>query len=97
MHCRLALPLSRRPKQLAFIDTILVAGKTDWLAGTEGPTIADFVWFNDLMNLQQGGFRQGLVGPGGEDPEVLEKFPRIAALVKRFKELPAVKGYYAGK
>ena len=76
-----------RPKHLGFVVKILADGGTGWLAGTAGPTIADFVWANSLLNLQQ--------GSGSGDPEVLQGFPTMAEYVQRFSALPSVQKYYA--
>lgn len=60
-------------------------GDNDWLAGTEGPTIADFGWVNSFMSIQKGGLG---------DPSMLAGFPKLNALVDRLMALDEMKEYY---
>jgi len=60
-------------------------GDNEWLAGTSGPSIADFSWVNSLMTLQKGG-----IG----DPTALDGFDKLKALVDRLMGLDEFKEYY---
>lgn len=61
------------PKHLSFLETKLTASKTGWLAGTEKPSIADFVFVPRLQWLVSGA-NDGIDGEGGRDRVIgLEK------------------------
>jgi glutathione S-transferase len=78
------------PMHLEYFENFLRQSPTGWLAGTEGPSIADFMLVPRL---------QWLASPRGFDPNMLESFPLLAfplltAMMHRFLELPAIKEYY---
>ena len=76
------------PRHLGQLQQQLDASATGWLAGTQGPSIADFFWVPSLMALQKG--RSG-------DADVLKAFPRLEALVGRFLALPKIAEYYQNR
>ena len=67
------------------LSNLLKESKTGWLAGTKGPSIADFQWVGILMAVQRG---------WSTDDTVLDGFPELNDLVGRFLELPSMKEYY---
>jgi len=73
------------PRHLGFLEKQLKANGTAWLAGTEGPSIADYFWVPVLRALQKG---------WSGDKEVLGKFQDLIDLVNRFMARPEVEGYY---
>ena len=74
------------PRHLASLDRLLEASTTGWLASTEDPSIADFVWVPTLQSVQA-----GWTG----DADALKAFPRLGALVDKFMEVESVKAWYA--
>lgn len=77
------------PKHLNQLETVLRTGGTGWLAGTPGPTIADFFWVPTLQMLEKGQWNG--------DTKLMESFSGLRELIKRFLALPAVAAYYAAK
>ena len=77
------------PKHLAHIEKILTDGGTAWLAGTDSPTVADFVFVPRLQWL--------VTSNDGIDPGLLAQYPKLQALVDALMALPAVVSYYAGR
>lgn len=73
------------PRHLGFLVKQLKANGSGWLAGTEGPSIADHFWMPVLRSLQNG---------WSGDTTVLDKFPELVDLVNRFSALPEVQAYY---
>ena len=67
------------------LEKILSESSTNWIAGTEGPSIADFFWAASLMAVQR-----GWTG----DKTVVEGFPKLNALVDRVLALEEMKEYY---
>lgn len=66
------------PRHLEKLDFILQQSSTGWLANTEEPSIADFIWvpfFNSISNLEK---------PFTGDSSLLCEFPRLQDLQKRF-------------
>ena len=80
------------PRHLGFFDTVIADGGTGWLAGTEGPTIADFVLVPRLQWIKASGIPGGIIG--GE--ELFKPFPNVNALISKLMTLPAVMTYYSG-
>jgi glutathione S-transferase len=76
------------PRHLGFLEAILKAGGTGWLAGTAQPTIADYFWVPSLKAVESG---------WAGDPEILKAFPGLTALMARFAALPDVQAYYASR
>lgn len=77
------------PKHLAHLEKILTDGGTAWLAGTEAPTVADFVLVPRLQWL--------VTENDGIDPSLLTRYPKLQTLVDALMALPAVVSYYAGR
>lgn len=75
------------PRQLGMLEAILEKSKTGWIAGTEGPSIADFVlqprlkWLDDGVALEQ---VSGL----------MKRYPRLTAMMEALLSLPAIQKYY---
>eukprot|EP00931_Biecheleriopsis_adriatica_P106589 TRINITY_DN81017_c0_g1_i1.p1 TRINITY_DN81017_c0_g1~~TRINITY_DN81017_c0_g1_i1.p1 ORF type:complete len:239 (-),score=59.00 TRINITY_DN81017_c0_g1_i1:232-948(-) len=77
------------PKRMALLEAAIITGRTDWLAGTPGPTIADFFWVPIFQMIQSGEW--------GVPASVMKPFKQLQKLVKRFLALPAIAEYYAQK
>merc|ERR1712227_21466 len=73
------------PRHLAFLQNQLKSNGSTWLAGTEGPSIADYFWI-PILRLLEGGYTG--------DKTLLSKFLDLSDLIKRFMELPVIKEYY---
>jgi glutathione S-transferase len=76
------------PKHLEFFENFLRQSSTGWLAGTEGPSIVEFMLIPRLQWL-------GSPNNPGIDANLLEAFPLLTAMMHRFLDLPAIKEYYA--
>ena len=76
------------PRHLGNLERILAESKTGWLAGTPGPSIADFFWAPVLASLGA-----GWTG----DKDALKAFPGLVALADKFQALPEIQAYYAAK
>ncbi|KAJ8599923.1 hypothetical protein CTAYLR_002867 [Chrysophaeum taylorii] len=74
------------PRHLDALVAALKAGGTDWLAGTKGPSIADFCWAPVLKGIHEGKFTG--------DAKVLDAFPDLVAFLHKFYTLPAIAEYY---
>lgn len=80
------------PRHLKAVEKLLEDSSTGWLAGTEEPSPADFVWYVRLavyMPSQPRFFPEKLVS--------FEDFPKIKAFVEKFAGLDAINEYYAEK
>jgi glutathione S-transferase len=77
------------PRHLAFFEQVLTESSTGWLAGGDGPSIADFQLIPRLQWLQSGG-----VG-GVDSATVLEPYPKLIALIEKFVAIPEIVAYYA--
>merc|ERR1712129_332782 len=77
------------PKHLRQLETLLQQGGTEWLAGTPGPTIADFFWVPTLQLLEKGEWN--------EDTDMFKPFTGLQELIKRFLALPAIADYYKSR
>jgi prostaglandin-H2 D-isomerase / glutathione transferase len=80
------------PRHLAALEKLLAMSETGWIAGTEKPSPADFVWYVQLAMYM----------PGKPEffPEKLctfQDYPRIKAFVNKFSALPTIQDYYAKK
>ena len=73
------------PRHFRSLEKILVEGGTGWMAGTNGPSIADFFWAPSLKACQT-----GWTG----DSTVLSGFPKLEEFMGRFYGIPQVKNYY---
>ncbi|KAH8051374.1 glutathione transferase [Aureococcus anophagefferens] len=76
------------PRHLATLAKHVEAGGTGWLAGTAGPTIADFAWVPVLAAIAD-----GWTG----DAAALDATPALVALKDKFYALPEIKAYYDAK
>jgi len=74
------------PKHLAFFEQLLQDSETIWIAGTEGPSIADFVLVPRLQWIAS--------GVSGVSKDILESYPGILALIDNTMKLPAVQAFY---
>lgn len=77
------------PKHLGFFETLLEKS-TGWLAGGEGPSIADFVLVPRLEWLMGNSI-------DGIESNILDQFPKLQALIQKLHDLPAVKAYYEAR
>ncbi len=78
------------PGHLKNIEKCLIASPTGWLAGTDEPSPADFVWYVTLSLMAE---KKEL----SDNVKSLEDFPKIKAFMEKFESLEAVKEYYAPK
>jgi glutathione S-transferase len=79
------------PRHLGHLEKLLNASETGWIAGTEEPSAADFVWFTRLSNSMP---------ETAEYPDKLkslEDFPVLKTFVEKVKSLEAIKDYYEKK
>lgn len=78
------------PKNLALVERLLKASKSGFLAGSDEPSPADFVWFCRFEHFLP-------AYPKRYPPSLsnLEDFPACRAFVKQMRELEAVKQHYA--
>jgi glutathione S-transferase len=76
------------PNFLGRIEGLLEKGGTQWIAGTDEPTIADCFAIPQLRNLTRGYLDH-------IDPKSLETHPKVMEYVKRFCDLPQIKGRYS--
>eukprot|EP00750_Incisomonas_marina_P000351 INCI10262.1.p1 GENE.INCI10262.1~~INCI10262.1.p1 ORF type:complete len:289 (-),score=46.40 INCI10262.1:82-852(-) len=82
------------PLRLTQFERLLEQSPTNWIAGTQGPSIADFVLALHLKGLEEGSELRdqnkarlaGIVSKG---------FPRLTQLLKDFFAVPAIAAYYA--
>ncbi|CAJ1942768.1 unnamed protein product [Cylindrotheca closterium] len=79
------------PRHLGNLERLLKASSTGWVAGTETPTIADFVWFARFDDYIPN--RKQL----SENLRSLDDYPECKAFVERFKSLAPIKEYYANQ
>jgi glutathione S-transferase len=79
------------PLHLGNVEKMLKASSTGWIAGTQEPSPADFVWYTRLADYIP------------EKTELsdriksLEDYPACKAFIEKFKSLEAIKEYYASK
>ena len=78
------------PRHLAQLDVLMAGSKTDWIANTPEPSIADFMLVPRLQWLISGQH-------DGISLDILKPFTHLTGLVERLLNLPAVKNYYASK
>jgi glutathione S-transferase len=88
MTIRRALNDEVLPRHLQFLENFASASTTGWIAGTEGPSIADFVLAPRLRWLVSG-------AQAGISTELLSGFPHLQGVVDRVFALPQVVEYYA--
>mmetsp|Transcript_12635 Transcript_12635/g.20449 ORF Transcript_12635/g.20449 Transcript_12635/m.20449 type:complete len:222 (+) Transcript_12635:100-765(+) len=75
------------PKHLSFLERKLAESTTGWLAGTEKPSIADFVFVPRLQWLVSG-------ANTGIDNHLLAAFPKVTGLLSKMMALPEVVAWY---
>ena len=71
------------PRHLGFFNKVLEDGGTGWLAGTAGPTIADFCIVPRLQWIKASGVPE----IGGD--ALFAPFPHVNALLDKFMAQPA--------
>ena len=76
------------PRHLRFLEGLLVDSKTGWLAGTEKPSAADFVFVPRLRWLVSG-------ANDGIDGNLLDGYPMVKELIANLMALPEVVEWYA--
>ena len=76
--------------KLEILEKALQASSTGWVAGTAGPSIADFA-----LAVSIGWVDSGIVD--GVEAGYMDKFPGISDNLKRFSEMPEIKSYYEKK
>ena len=76
------------PKHLRFLEALLADSKTGWLAGTEKPSAADFVFVPRLRWLVSG-------ANDGIDGNLLDGFPMVKEFIAKMMALPPVVDWYA--
>jgi len=85
---REALATDTIPRHLGNLERLLEEGGTGYMAGTPGPTVADFVLVPRLQWLASGALE-------GIPADILVPYPGLTALVERLLALPAIKAYYS--
>jgi len=75
------------PDHLKRAERYVESSATGWLAGTEEPSPADFVWYTALMNMID---KKEI----SEKNKNLENFPKLKEFVDKFESLGAIKQYY---
>ena len=79
------------PRHLASIERQLKASATGWIAGTERPTPADFIYYSKFAHY---------IASHDALPEklrTLQDYPEIQKFVDKVSSLEQVKSYYAAK
>lgn len=75
------------PKHLNFFENLLNESTSGWLAGGDGPSIADFVLVPRLLWLTA-------PGKDGIDTEILSGYPLLRSFIDKLLALTAVVEYY---
>lgn len=76
------------PRHLASLEALLKKSSTGWLAGTLGPSIADFLFVPMIGLLLEG---------WSGDARVVAPFPELVKLKERFMAVREISAYYAAK
>ena len=71
------------PAHYEKLSSLINNGGTGWLAGTEGPSLADFHWVSTLMACQRGWT--------GKEARLTKE---LEALVEKFLAVPEIADYY---
>lgn len=79
------------PRHLGQVESLLKASQTGWIAGTEEPSAADFIWYTRLRDAIPEKLEYS------DKLKSLEAFPILKAFVEKFKSLEAIKDYYEKK
>ena len=88
LACRKELNDTVLPRHLGHFERLLEQSTTGWLAGGDTPTIIDFIMMPRLEWLVEPGTHEGI------STALLERFPRLQALIQKVKQLPEVVRYY---
>jgi glutathione S-transferase len=75
------------PDHLKRAERIVGSSATGWMAGTEEPSPADFVWYCSLTNMAA---KKEI----SEKNKTLESFPKLKAFLEKFESLEAIKQYH---
>lgn len=75
------------PDHLKRAERFIKTSETGWIAGTEEPSPADFVWYCTLTNMA--GKKEI-----SEKNKNLEDFPNLKAFMEKFDALEPIKQYY---
>ena len=75
------------PRHLAFLEKLLTASSTGWLADTPRASIADFVFVPRLQWLASG-------ANDGISRDILEPYPAVKAMMAKLMALPEVVAWY---
>jgi prostaglandin-H2 D-isomerase / glutathione transferase len=79
------------PRHLRCAEKCFEASSTGWIAGTEEPSMADFVWYSKLVDFIP---EHPNLSSTAKD---LSPYPACQAFVEKFRALEAIQAYYAGK
>lgn len=76
------------PRHLTNLEKILKESPTGWIAGTEEPSVADFLWFSQLYNEipEKEAYSDKL--------RSLEDFPGLQAFIEKMLTVDSVKKFY---
>ena len=75
------------PNHLKRVERFFETGATGWIAGTEEPSPADFVWYCSLTNM-------AVKKEISEKNKSLVDFPKLKAFIEKFESLDEIKHYY---
>jgi len=75
------------PEHLKRAERVIETSSTGWIAGTEEPSPADFVWYCSLVNMAA---KKEI----SEKNKTLEGFPKLKAFLEKVESLEAIKEYY---
>lgn len=75
------------PEHLKRAERVIEASITGWMAGTDEPSPADFVWYCSLINMSE---KKEI----SEKNKSLEGLPKLKAFMEKFESLEAIKDYY---
>ncbi len=75
------------PGHLKRAERVIESSSTGWIAGTEQPSPADFVWYCSLVNMSA---KKEI----SDKNKNLEDFPRLKSFMEKFEALETIKDYY---
>jgi glutathione S-transferase len=75
------------PRHLSSFESIMSQSSSGWMAGGDGPSIADFILVPRLLWLAS-------PGKEGISADVLKPYPKLLSLIDKMLSLPAVVKYY---
>jgi len=75
------------PNHLKKVERLFEASTTGWIAGTEKPSPADFVWYCSLTNMAS---KKEI----SDKSKSLAEFPKLKAFMQKFESLDEIKQYY---